>query len=338
MSSTHPQPPPEATSDTPLPLDRRLRTRSALGFVLALAIIVLFVSRLDIDLQSTWETIRGANPLLYLAAFVAYYCTFPLRAVRWRLLLRSAAVAGARGPLPRLRSLAGIIYLSWFANCLIPAKLGDAYRGYAVRQRTGASFSSVMGTVVAERAFDTVVLAMLLMVSLLFIGRLQGAAADVGDRILLIAAALVGLCLVGLAAMWVLRERLHLLLPSRIRMVYLRFQNGILGSFRRAPAGGAVTVAVWCTEAARMFLVIQSLSLGLSFPHAVFLSLANALLTVVPFTPGGLGLVEAGMVGLLLLAGVSKEQAVAAALLDRTISYWSIVVFGAVLFLFRRKL
>ena len=338
MSQTTPVSPPESeNNDAPLELSGRLRLRSALGFVVAFGIIVFFVSRLELDPEAIWNTVRGADPWLYAAAFLAYYTTFPLRALRWQILLKSADVARDR-PLPTLRSLAGIIYLSWFANCLIPAKLGDAYRGYEIKQRTGASFSAAMGTVVAERAFDTVVLASLLVSSLLFIGRLEGPQADVADKMLLIAGTLVGLCVVGLAAMWFLRERVHRLLPKRIQLAYLRFQDGILGCFRKAPSGAAVTVAVWCTEAARMFLVIQALGLGLSFPHAVFLSLANALLTVVPFTPGGLGLVEAGMIGLLMLAGVTKEEAVAAALLDRSISYWSIVAFGSVLFLFRRKI
>lgn len=338
MSHTTPIPPAESEgNEAPLELDSRLRLRSAIGFVVALGIIVFFVSRLELDPAAIWNTIRGADPLLFLAAFVAYYCTFPLRAVRWRILLKSAGVAKDR-PLPPLRSLSGIIYLSWFANCIIPAKLGDAYRGYEIKQRTGASFSSAMGTVLAERAFDIVVLALLLVSSLVFIGRLEGPQADVADKMLIIAGILVVLCFAGLAGMWFLRERVHLLLPKRVQLAYLRFQDGILGSFRRAPAGGAVTVLVWATEAARMFLVIQALGLGLSFPHAVFLSLANALLTVVPFTPGGLGLVEAGMIGLLMLAGVTKEEAAAAAILDRSISYWSIVAFGFVVFLFRRKI
>jgi len=333
-------PPPPTGSEgsaAPLELNGRLRLRSAIGFVAALGIIVFFVSRLELDPEAIWTTIRGADPLLFAAAFLAYYCTFPLRAIRWRILLKGAEVAKGR-PLPSLRSLSGIIYLSWFANCLIPAKLGDAYRGYEIRQRAGASFSSAMGTVVAERAFDTVILAAMLVSSLAFIGRLDGPQAGVADKMLIIAGVLLALCFGGLAVMWLLRERVHLLLPKRVQLVYLRFHDGILGSFRKAPAGAGVTVLVWCTEAARMFLVIQALGLGLSFPHAVFLSLANALLTVVPFTPGGLGLVEAGMVGLLMLAGVTKEEAVAAAILDRSISYWSIVALGFVVFLFRRKI
>jgi uncharacterized protein (TIRG00374 family) len=49
---------------------------------------------------------------------------------------------------------------------------------------------------------------------------------------------------------------------------------------------------------------------------------AAAALAMIPFTPGGLGFVEAGLTGVLALAGVSPEHAVVATLLYRLFSYW----------------
>jgi uncharacterized protein (TIRG00374 family) len=49
---------------------------------------------------------------------------------------------------------------------------------------------------------------------------------------------------------------------------------------------------------------------------------AAALLALVPFTPGGVGFVEAGLVGTLTLAGVSGADAVAATLLYRLVAFW----------------
>jgi uncharacterized protein (TIRG00374 family) len=49
---------------------------------------------------------------------------------------------------------------------------------------------------------------------------------------------------------------------------------------------------------------------------------AASALAIVPITPGGLGFVEAGLTGVLALAGVSAEHAVLATLLYRLFSYW----------------
>lgn len=61
----------------------------------------------------------------------------------------------------------------------------------------------------------------------------------------------------------------------------------------------------------------------------VLLAFASAsLLGMIPFTPGGLGFVEAGLTGMLTLAGVSAADAVSAALLYRLMSFWLPIPIG----------
>ncbi|HJW75833.1 MAG TPA: flippase-like domain-containing protein [Thermoleophilia bacterium] len=63
-----------------------------------------------------------------------------------------------------------------------------------------------------------------------------------------------------------------------------------------------------------------------------------ALLGMVPFTPGGLGFVEVGLVGTLQLAGVSPAQAVLATLAYRLVAYWLPIPAGLVAYvLYRRR-
>ncbi len=64
-------------------------------------------------------------------------------------------------------------------------------------------------------------------------------------------------------------------------------------------------------------------------PSLVLLAYAVAkLLALIPITPGGLGLVEAGLSGLLILAGVPGGDAVVATLAYRIISYWLPIFVG----------
>ena len=64
---------------------------------------------------------------------------------------------------------------------------------------------------------------------------------------------------------------------------------------------------------------------------AFFVALIGSLLTAVPLSPAGLGIVEVGVVGVLTAAyGVPPPEATAIALLDRVISVLSIIVFGSV--------
>jgi len=57
---------------------------------------------------------------------------------------------------------------------------------------------------------------------------------------------------------------------------------------------------------------------------------AASLLAMIPITPGGLGFVEAGLSGTLVLAGVGPADAVLATLAYRLASYWLPLVAGAI--------
>jgi hypothetical protein len=74
-------------------------------------------------------------------------------------------------------------------------------------------------------------------------------------------------------------------------------------------------------------------------PSLVLLAyVAAATLSLIPFTPGGLGFVEAGLVGTLTLAGVRPSHALVATLLYRLISFWLPIPAGGIAYaLFRRR-
>jgi uncharacterized protein (TIRG00374 family) len=73
-------------------------------------------------------------------------------------------------------------------------------------------------------------------------------------------------------------------------------------------------------------------------PSLVLIAYASAaLLALIPLTPGGLGFVEAGLVGTLTLAGVAAKEALLATLVYRLVSFWLPIPAGGVAYgLFRR--
>ena len=72
-------------------------------------------------------------------------------------------------------------------------------------------------------------------------------------------------------------------------------------------------------------------------PSLVLLAYAVAgLLALIPITPGGLGIVEAGLSALLILAGIPSGQAVLATLTYRIISYWLPAAVGPVAYVLFR--
>jgi uncharacterized protein (TIRG00374 family) len=73
-------------------------------------------------------------------------------------------------------------------------------------------------------------------------------------------------------------------------------------------------------------------------PTLVLLAFCAAqLLAQIPITPGGLGVVEAGLTGFLVVIGVSAGAAAVAVLAYRLVSYWFALPAGGAAYLYHRR-
>ena len=66
--------------------------------------------------------------------------------------------------------------------------------------------------------------------------------------------------------------------------------RSVSGSASRASI--AISVVIWFFDGIRVFFVAHAMGADLAFSLAVFVALMAALLTTLPFTPAGLGVVE----------------------------------------------
>ena len=83
----------------------------------------------------------------------------------------------------------------------------------------------------------------------------------------------------------------------------------------------------------RVYFIASALRFDLEFAHTSIIALVHAMLTLVP-TPGGIGAVESGVAGLgTLLLNMTPENSIALILLDRSITYLSVLIIGAVVFI-----
>ncbi len=332
--------PPEADPDEPaerseqLSLGARLRQpRTIISIAVPFVIIAVFVYLNGAQLARVPALLLGASPGLILLAFAIHYLGFPLRGYRWASLLHGTGVRIST------RDSTEIIFLSWLVNCVVPAKLGDVYRAYLLKINSTVSLSRTFGTVFMERVLDLFAIA-LLGIAAGFWSFRTGLPPAI-QVVFLIGVIVVGALALGLFTMRNLGRRfiVALPLPHRILELYDRFEEGVFGAIglRALPRLAVITGFIWATEALRLYLVVQAygfddVSLGLS--GAVFVALIGSLLTAVPLSPAGFGIVEAGVIGVLTVGyGVPLPEASAIALLDRLISVFSVIVFGSIAYL-----
>ncbi len=336
--STLDETPRNATAGSP-PLGRRIFSlRNIIPVFLTLGVLYLVYRQLlGFDWGEVWASVRGASLGLFALAFAAFYCAFPVRALRWKALLGNVGYGHADGrPMPSGFGLTRIMYVSWFANCVTVARLGDAYRGYLLKREADVSFTVTLGTVLAERLLDLVVLAAMMGAGVLIVfhGSLPTEAAQALAAGLILS--VVGV--VGLLGLRRFRWAFERVLPKRFHTHYSRLEHGAIDSFRgKLPLLVALSVGGWFLEGAALYGAAAAVEAPVSVAGALVIALGASLLTAVPFTPAGLGFAEAGMIVMLGWLGLDVPTATAVTLLFRLINYWSIVVLGFLLYIFSRN-
>jgi glycosyltransferase 2 family protein len=315
-----------------LSLGRRLRQpRTILSLLVPIILLILvFRVALNVDVGELAAGVGRANPLLLLAAFVVFYAGFPLRGLRWARLLRGTGFRIG------LRDATEILFLSWLVNCLVPAKLGDVYRAYLLKLNSPVSLSRTLGTVFIERILDLFAISVLGLAAGFWSFR-TGLPTQIQIVFGIAVAVVVALAILLLTLRNFGRQILvRLPVPHRMIEFYDRFEEGVFGAvgLRHLPPLLILTGLIWATEAMRLYLVVQALGYSdveLGISGAFFVALIGSLLTAVPFSPAGLGIVELGVVGVLTAAyGVNATEATTIALLDRGISVLSIIIIGSI--------
>ena len=334
--------PPDRDGRAPVSIARRVFSLpTIISLALAAAFLYFLASRLDIDLNAIGQQLRSANPWYLFLAVTIHYTTFLFRGLRWRLLLNNARAEDEETA--GIFQCSQLVLLGWFANSVAWLRLGDAYRAYLYHEERRAPFVRTVGTILSERLLDITTIVLLLAASLPFLVEAGG-----GGAWTVAATASALLAVLGLALLFIaftrgsgerLLHRCFSLLPYRLAcwllQRYRQFRDGALLSLKRVPLAAAWGLLGWLAEVGRFYLVTQALDIHLSPALIVFATVANSLLTLVP-TPGGVGAVEAGLAGLLKqLATLPTPTVAALVLVDRSISYLSVIAVGAALFLYR---
>ncbi|MGD8485691.1 MAG: lysylphosphatidylglycerol synthase transmembrane domain-containing protein, partial [Chloroflexota bacterium] len=125
-----------------VPLTERLRDRrTQASIIVPVIVLLLFAMALPgFELETLVSYVLSADPWWLVAAFVIYYLGFPLRGVRWSLLLSGI------GAKVSVRDSTEIVFVSWLVNSVVPAKLGEVYRAWLLKVNFPVSLSATFGT------------------------------------------------------------------------------------------------------------------------------------------------------------------------------------------------
>jgi uncharacterized membrane protein YbhN (UPF0104 family) len=222
----------------------------------------------------------------FVAAIAAYLGGCAARGERWQELLEHNGVQARRAD---TYSLVAVGYLG---NNVLPARAGDALRVYFLTPRVRSDARAVIGTIVAERLLDVVLLVGLFVV--LAYGVLGGVDSPSAGRFAfaaLIVAAVLGLLA---AAALVLHRRGHLR-----RVVAFLAPMGAATLRMRGRHGAALlawSALIWGLEWGSWWLAAQAAGLDLAVLDVGYLMGLATIFVLVPSGPGYVGTFDAALV------------------------------------------
>ena len=308
-----------------VPTPRRLWPRLLLG--LALAVVVASALALFGDARELGRALRGfpwwlAAPVLGLTLF-----NYLLRWVKWELYLGALGVTGVD------KTTSALIYLSGFSLSVTPGKAGEIIKGVLLRRVTGTPLTRSTAILAAERISDGMAMLILAGIGLFQFSQARpllvvAAAGAIGAALVLQRPALANRLLAKLDRVPVIGSRLH-------HAADFLEASGALVRPRLLLASVALGTVSWFGECVAFFLILDGLGIPASghlLLVATFVLAVSSIAGAMSLLPGGLGVAEASVAGMLLALvddpAMTRSVAAAATLLIRFATLWFAVLLG----------
>jgi uncharacterized protein (TIRG00374 family) len=254
-----------------------------------------------------------------------------LRAVRWRVLFPKAAR-------PTTSDSFWAICIGYLFNNVLPARAGEVIRAVVVARRTGLTRTQCMTTIVVERVFDLVTLALLFLVALAV---LPIPHTSLTFELGIASTAVLGFAVVAALTLWVepLRGRLLATLArapasrrKRVGALAASVRIGLLAM--RSPAvtlpALAWSVAVWSVHTLSYWFVLRAIVPNATWHIVVVCVVATNLAQIIPSTAGAIGVFEAAAKASLTAYGVGATTALSYALVLHAVNLLPFLILGAI--------
>ena len=275
-------------------------SRRALGYTLA-AVCLYWVLR-DLDLRDLLHRVAEMDLFWVAAAILFDVLSYLCQGLRWKLLLRPV------GRITVFRTTQAI-YAGLFVNEMLPMKLGEIVRAFLISRWTSAKLSSVVPSILLERLFDGIWLAVGIIITILFVPlpRRLVEAGDVFGVAILVAVVTVTLLALGgrrpSSNNSTKKERFLTLVQN------ISFELRIVGKTRGALLAFVLSLVLLLLQGFSFWFVMRAYGLDLSFLMGVAVFIIVHLGTLVPTAPANVGSYQFFTVLGLTLFGVEKATA-----------------------------
>lgn len=299
----------EITSNKPL---KSRRTKLALWGVrlLVLALLVWFVLHLKLDPAKVLNDLAHANPFLVALAVILVLPFIALKAWRWQTILNGLGINIEFAAAYRLYAV-GLA-----TGSFTPGQAGDAVKAWYLRER-GYSLGMGLISIVLDRLFDVAILIMLAASGLAFLG--NDFAGELPALLVLLVGTIAALLVLSISS---LRDRLLDLAFKFFLRKKLNNANSAASSDENIAAEEkqvyklnllpvfALSLVASLLALGRIWLLAVALGINLNPLQVVAVSSLATVVSLLPFSVGGIGFRDVTLTVILGKIGYSADQAI----------------------------
>jgi glycosyltransferase 2 family protein len=288
-----------------LPSSRIVRV--FLGLVVVASIVGLFWWRRN-SVETIGSAFRAVEWEWVVVAIALNLLSVVARALAWTTVIHSAL----EPPRPRAPLVFSAFSVGLFANALLPGRVGELARvGVLTRKMPGrkGAWATLVGTVFAHRVFDIVPVLMLI----LYVVVTASIPGSARATLLFVIGFGVGLFVFAFVSARRHHQEMAIEGLGPVRRLLTMGRSGL--GVMRSPAGfvGAIFFQIigWTCQLFAVYTAMRAFDIHAPLPAAGVVLLVMNVVTILPFWPGNVGLVQVAIASALVGYGVQYSVGVA---------------------------
>ncbi len=296
------------------------------------SILFLWLALRKIDFHAMPAVLSTINVSFFGLMILSYTVEMLTRVHRWLIIQPNEKITFKY-------SFNGLI-LTYLFNNILPARAGELFRPYYFAQKNLASSGETLGAVVLERFFDGVMLLGLILISLQ-----QFNGNEILQKASILTAIFYGLVFIFILLAILKKELFEKIikwflsfLPQKannfLYNIAMKFVDGLstIKDFKRLIKILLSSVFCWASSALTVWLCFKAFGFGESFITASFVLTVLSISSMIPASPGTLGVYEYFCIFLLsTILGHTPEEGAAFSIILHGVSYFYILIVGLII-------
>jgi glycosyltransferase 2 family protein len=301
------------------------------SFILLVGIVIFYVVFISIsDINKFFNIMNSINLLLLPLILIIHICALVVRALRQKIILDSLGL--------KISTKDNIkIHIASLSMIMTPLASGEMIKSYFLKKKYDHSYDKTIPSVLFEKYQDLLAITSILLVLSCF-SYLRESEIAISIFIIIL---IIGFLLLKnkkflplfsskLPKKWIIKtlveeidnyqESFHLLLGKKTFL-----KSWIVG------------ILSWALDAVVVYLVFLSLNVNYSFAYSNLITYTAVIAGALSFIPGGMGITEASMTGLLMKSGLGLSTSTAITIMVRLATIWFTTILGMIVIKFATR-